>query len=68
MKVYKMKKLPVGGAANYADVGQLQRRVEHIEAVLNLLGVQFAEVDEATKLTPETKDLFEQINPEDLVK
>lgn len=57
IKVYTLKKLPVSGAANFADLGALQARVEVIETLLNLLKINFT-ANEETPLPEDAKDLF----------
>lgn len=62
MKLYKMKQLPIGGSSNFADMGQLQRRIEDLELAFNLLKMNWTEsIDPASKLPPEAVKLFELI-------
>lgn len=69
MKFYKLKKLPVTGDANYANLGQLQRRVENMEAILNLLDIRFATNEaEGVHLPKEVEKLFEETTPPSLPK
>ena len=60
MKAYKLKKLPISGAANFADLGQLQKRLEHLEAIINSLGIKFG-----GDAAPDP-ELYEEITVEEL--
>lgn len=54
---YTLKKLPIQGDVNFPNVGTLQRRIEDLEAIINLLKLDFT-ATEKTPLPEEVKNLF----------
>lgn len=60
-KHYKLKELPIGGGSNFASMGELQQRVEHLERLFNLLKLTYATTGEVTFPDSKTAALFEEV-------